>query len=107
MDFRAGSSPVARTKNKGETKVSPLFLIKEEQDLNPSKCNADERCRRRLDRAEPLFCSLKEQNANQVLSPVPYRVFITDLTVADTRFFFYAAPQNCAANFYNAFFYKI
>ena len=28
------------------------------------------------------------ENANQVLSPVPYRVFITDLTVKDTRFSF-------------------
>ena len=55
MGNRAGSSPVARTKHKREAEASLLCLVKEKQDLNPSKCNADERCRRRLDGAEPYF----------------------------------------------------
>jgi len=32
--------------------VSRIFMP---QDSNPTKCNADERCRRGLDRGEPLF----------------------------------------------------
>ena len=38
--------------------------------LEPIRCNADEHCRRGLDRGEHLF-SAKAENANQVLSPVP------------------------------------
>ena len=36
------------------------------------------------------FRFLCESVQVRVLSPAPYRVFITDLTVADTRFFFFA-----------------
>ena len=38
--------------------------------LEPIRCNADERCSRRLDGGDPLF-SAKAENANQVLSPIP------------------------------------
>ena len=53
------------------------------------KCNADERCRRRLDGGEPLSAPLGSR-CKRVPSGVPYRVFITDLTVLDTRFSFSA-----------------
>ena len=35
MDFRAGSSPVARTKDKREAKASRLSLVKERSGLEP------------------------------------------------------------------------
>ena len=65
MDFRAGSSPVARTKTK-HPKRGALFWSKARRDLNPSKCNADERCRRRLDGGKLLFSALQKMQTSPV-----------------------------------------
>ena len=87
MGDRAGSSPVARTNKKHP--IRGAFYWLEIQDENPSKCGADEHRRRGLDRAAPLFSFPSgKENANRVLSSALYRVFITDLTVVDTRFSF-------------------
>ena len=63
-------SPVPNIKREA-LRLSFYISVRIGQDLNPSKCNADERCRRGLDRGEPLFSAPKAENANQVLSPVP------------------------------------
>ena len=55
VERHAGSSPVIRTKQKGVAKLLPFVWSKRWQDLNRSKCSADERCARRLDGAQQLF----------------------------------------------------
>ena len=45
---------------------------------------------RNRDRTNLMHIQLQTQISNRVLPPQPYRVFITDLTVVDTRFFIHA-----------------
>ena len=52
---------------KSNTNGVGFFVLR--ADLNPSKCNADERCPLRLDAAEPLFSSYREKNAYRIRPP--------------------------------------
>ena len=55
--IRTGSSPVAGTNEQEHPVGVLLFIMWNKMDSNPTKCGADERCWRRLDGANPLFCS--------------------------------------------------
>ena len=64
-----GSSPISSTiKKKPHQKVWFLFYYGGDMDSNPTKCNADERCRRGLDRGEPLFSFAGERKCKS--SPI-------------------------------------
>ena len=62
---RGGSSPPSRT-NEKEDRQKPVFffVLCKSKDSNPSKCSADERCRRGFDQGEPV--SSLSEDTNQV-----------------------------------------
>ena len=56
-------------KKKADAKASAFFLSVVGSEARTIKCNADERCARGLDRAQPLF-SASAENANEPRHPV-------------------------------------
>ena len=63
---RAGSSPASRTKKITDTQTGIRYFFVRWRGLEWCKCNADERCRQRLDAGEPLFLP---QRAKMQTSP--------------------------------------
>ena len=74
---------------KGDRQSRSPFALVTDKDSNPSNCNMPVAycCHQCKHWWLQQFPSRREGNANRVLSSAPYRVFITDLIVVDTRFF--------------------
>ena len=90
MGNRAGSSPVARTKQR-KRGLAPLFLCfcSEKTGLEPIAAQGSGGAL--LPPVQTLAATIifaNGKNAYQVLSPVPYRVFITDLSYEHSIFLF-------------------